>query len=344
MVFDFQPLLFIVAAAFGSNVVKAQPTSSPYEVRTCVANFVGESCLTDLLPVANPIRYQTQPVTNPNACEDTVGQRGSLSFVDITLPTNQVLYVEVTTNVVGQENVGVDNFHVRPSRLTEPWGIPTVMNNVASFYIADTGQYSVEFASSDLWKDLLSAQNFDALMLFVNPPMDPIPSDAALIEEDIAQFDNVGGGQLARTLGAGKYYFSAYEVTLEDILIRGTFNPCGQWSGPGPLNPDLDNPTPLLNPYPTATLARLSAVETDSEQRSPIPGTGTTITTLFSPNSGEEYELSPYFDYNKDYLSFPLTDIQETLYVCASSKSDYLESGNYVNRGEILASITWEEQ
>jgi hypothetical protein len=151
-------------------------------------------------------------------------------------------------------------------------------------------------------------------------------------------------GKLDRDSDSGKYYFSAYEVTLEDILIRGTFNPCGQWSGPGPLDPDLNNPTALLNPYPTATLARLSAVETDSEQRSPIPGTGTTITTLFSPNSGEEYELSPYFDYNKDYLSFPLTDIQETLYICASSKSDYLESGNYVNRGEILASITWEEQ
>ena len=88
MVFDIQRLLLVVAAAFfGSNIVKAQPVSTPYEVKTCVVNFIGESCffLTDpLLPVANPIRYQTQPVTNPNACEDTVGQRGSLSFVDIT--------------------------------------------------------------------------------------------------------------------------------------------------------------------------------------------------------------------------------------------------------------------
>lgn len=153
-------------------------------------------------------------------------------------------------------------------------------------------------------------------------------------------------GKLDRDSDSGKYYFSAYKVTLEDILIRGTFLPAGQWSGPTEdTNGDAANPD--LSPtgaYPTSTLARLSAVETDSEQRSPIPGTGTTITTLFSPNSGEEYELSPYFDYNKDYLSFPLTDIQETLYICASSKSDNLETGTYVNRGEILASITWEEQ
>ena len=197
--------LLLVASIVVSNVL-AQ-TSTPYEVKTCIADTVDSSCTP--LSVTNPIRYQTQPVSNPNNCEDTVGQRGSLSFVDITLPTDKVLYVEVTTNVVGQENVGINNFHVRPSRLTDPWGVPTVVNNVATFYLANTGQYSVEFASSDMWKDLLPAQNFDALMLFVNPPVDPIPTDAELIGEDRNQFVNVGGGQLARTLGPSKYYFSA---------------------------------------------------------------------------------------------------------------------------------------
>jgi hypothetical protein len=141
-----------------------------------------------------------------------------------------------------------------------------------------------------------------------------------------------------------RYYFSAYQVSVDDHIIRGSFIPAGRWSGPGPTDPNL---TSVTSPFPTTTLARLSAVETDSEQRSPIPGTGTTITTLFSPNSGEQYELAPYFDYNKDYLSFPLTDIQETLYICASSKSLFKSgdgTGAYVNRGEILASITWEEQ
>jgi len=154
-------------------------------------------------------------------------------------------------------------------------------------------------------------------------------------------------GKLSRSSDTlANYYFSANEVTVDDVYIRGTFVPAGRWTGPTgdgttPFNPDLSGVT---SPFPTATLARLSAIETDTEQRSPIPGTGTTVTTIFSPNSGEEYELSPYFDYNKDYLSFPLTDIQETLYICASSKSTYLEGTNYTARGSILASITWEEQ
>ncbi len=144
----------------------------------------------------------------------------------------------------------------------------------------------------------------------------------------------------------GNYYFSAYEVSVDDILIRGTFLPAKSYTGPGgssgiELNPGTGIPS---SAFPRNTLSRLSAVETDSEKRSPIPGTGTVVTTLFSPNSGQEYELSPYFDYNKDYLSFPLTDIEDTLYVCASSKDDYESGGIYSAKGSILASITWEEQ
>jgi hypothetical protein len=142
----------------------------------------------------------------------------------------------------------------------------------------------------------------------------------------------------------GKYYFSANEVTLDPIIIRGRFLYAGKWAGPNPNDPDFSS---ITTPFPSSSLSRLSAVATDSEQRSPIPGTGTVVTTLFSPNSGAEFNLQPYFDYNKDYLSFPLTDLVDTLYVCASSKSFYKSgdgTGSYVNRGEILASITWEEQ
>jgi hypothetical protein len=142
------------------------------------------------------------------------------------------------------------------------------------------------------------------------------------------------------------YYFTASEKTADDVLIKGSFTKVGNYGGPSDVA--FSNPTQA---YPTETLNALSAVLTDSELRSPIPGTGTVVTTIFSPNSGAEYDLSPYFDYNKDYLSFPLTDLVESLYICASSKSRFKNvdgtgtpTGNPVRRGEILASITWEEQ
>jgi hypothetical protein len=149
----------------------------------------------------------------------------------------------------------------------------------------------------------------------------------------------------------GDYYFSASEVTIDELNIRGKFLRVRNWSGPGDNSndPDLSSTveTPGFNGFFNSTLSRLSAVQIDTEQRSPIPGTGTTVTTLFSPNSGAEFNLQSYFDYNKDYLSFPLTDLVDSLYICASSKSFYGDAngeGAYGKRGEILASLTWEEQ
>ena len=144
------------------------------------------------------------------------------------------------------------------------------------------------------------------------------------------------------------YYFSANDVTLDEINIRGTFLRAGHYSGPGDNsdNPDLSSAM-SSGAYPSSSLSRLSAVNIDREQRSPIPGTGVTVTTLFAPNSGAEFDLQSYFDYNKDYLSFPLTDLVDSLYVCASSKSFYrgnAGTGSYTTKGEMLASLTWEEQ
>lgn len=164
-------------------------------------------------------------------------------------------------------------------------------------------------------------------------------------------------GEAATILGLlekdnnNNYFFSANEVTIDELNIRGSFLRVKNWSGPGDNsnNPDLTSTveSPGFNNFYTSTLSRLSAVQIDTEQRSPIPGTGTVVTTLFSPNSGAEFDLQSYFDYNKDYLSFPLTDLVDSLYVCASSKSFYGDNngqGAYGFRGQILASLTWEEQ
>ena len=75
--------------------------------------------------------------------------------------------------------------------------------------------------------------------------------------------------------------------------------------------------------------------------RAPIPKTGTIVASLFVPASGEEFDLSSYFDYNKEYLSFPLTNVVESLFVVGSAEGEYNPASGI---GAINASVTWEEQ
>ena len=144
-------------------------------------------------------------------------------------------------------------------------------------------------------------------------------------------------GKLQRD-ASGVYLFNAYEKTNINLLIFGDFLRSGEFYEP--------NPTSLSIPgtyAPSDTpLAALSAISISTEQRTPIPGTGQQITTLYTPsNSGEQFELQQFFDYNKDYLSFPLTNEIETLFVLGSENNTY-NSGNPATT--ITAAVTWEEQ
>ena len=89
------------------------------------------------------------------------------------------------------------------------------------------------------------------------------------------------------------------------------------------------------------TLDQLSSVKVNPQIRAPIPKTGTVVASLFVPDSGESFDLASYFDYNKEYLSFPLTNVVESLYLCASSTTNFNSS---TAQASISASLTWEEQ
>lgn len=63
---------------------------------------------------------------------------------------------------------------------------------------------------------------------------------------------------------------------------------------------------------------------------------GTNVATFFIGEGGVDIDLAPYFGYNKDYLSYPLTAAAgDTLYVFAQG------IGTSAN---MSASLTWEEQ
>ena len=142
-------------------------------------------------------------------------------------------------------------------------------------------------------------------------------------------------GLLQRSAG-GTYLFNAYEKTNINLLVFGDFLRAGEFYEPNSTSLDGSGFTPSDTP-----LTALSAISISTEQRTPIPGTGQQITTLFTPaNSGEQFPLQQFFDYNKDYLSFPLTNDIETLFVVASQSSTYDGSAATT----LTAALTWEEQ
>lgn len=134
--------------------------------------------------------------------------------------------------------------------------------------------------------------------------------------------------------GTTGYYFSALKTTSDNVIINTTDNF---------LKEENVNSigTPVSGITTEFTLAQLSSIKVNPQVRSPIPGTGTVITSIFVPASGSEYDLSPYFDYNKEYLSFPLTDKVDSLYICASSQTNYTIG---TPAASISSSVTWEEQ
>ena len=68
----------------------------------------------------------------------------------------------------------------------------------------------------------------------------------------------------------------------------------------------------------------------------PIVSGGVTVATFFVGAGGTDIDLSPYFAYNKDYLSYPLTAASgDALYVVANSATGTMD---------VSSSLVWEEQ
>lgn len=84
-------------------------------------------------------------------------------------------------------------------------------------------------------------------------------------------------------------------------------------------------------------IERLSSIQVVDKQQRPIAGTGTKLATFFLEKGTEYFDLSPYFDYNKDYISFPLTDVPDNLFFV-------LKADDTTWNAKVGLALTWEEQ
>ena len=87
----------------------------------------------------------------------------------------------------------------------------------------------------------------------------------------------------------------------------------------------------------------LSSIVVALDEQTPIPGTGINIATLYVRPGTEQFDLSTYFDYNKEYLSFPLTNKLESLYFTIDNEN-VVDVNNISSSGSVNIGVTWEEQ
>jgi len=92
------------------------------------------------------------------------------------------------------------------------------------------------------------------------------------------------------------------------------------------------------------SIASLSGAKISQDFRlAPVANTGNNIFSVYANKGGAQYDLVDYFSYNKEYISFPLTNEVDILGVYA-----FWESSSAVTPPtssiDIVNSLTWEEQ
>ncbi len=92
------------------------------------------------------------------------------------------------------------------------------------------------------------------------------------------------------------------------------------------------------------SIASLSGAKISQDFKlSPVANTGSNVFSIYANKGGSQYNLEDYFAYNKEYLSFPLTNEVDIIGVYAhwESTSKATEPTTSI---DIVNSLTWEEQ
>lgn len=144
----------------------------------------------------------------------------------------------------------------------------------------------------------------------------------------------VGNFLPERHLGLGEYVSGGYSLFSELPITSGNHSDStdqGKWDN---LEDD--------NIVTWEEITRLSGARVGQDMAlTPIADTGNEILAYYSATGGAQFDLQDYFAYNKEYLSFPLTDEVDIINIYGHYDINQSSSpaSFYVN-----TALTWEEQ
>ena len=92
------------------------------------------------------------------------------------------------------------------------------------------------------------------------------------------------------------------------------------------------------------SIAALSGAKISQDFKlAPVANTGNNVFSIYANKGGSQYDLEDYFAYNKEYISFPLTNEVDILGVYAHWESTSANTAPTTSI-DIVNSLTWEEQ
>lgn len=324
--------------------------SAPYNVNPTVSDFyMGATVITNDLVDQGVKVLWVDAATKKLFLNKPLNSAANGAKFDIIVDRPQIVYgVETKTEIVSSQGRAVRNrVQVYPTRLaTGTAGSSTVAiqlrkNPIFQTYSAYSGTLTLDTAVTHILKP---AGQPTILTLSATPTIADGTSVYGWIrgfftnDPNQQKFSVLG---LLRRVGTGYTFtaetsFSREVRIIESLLYAGNYDNDGSVITTQPIKSELE---------------RLSSIQIVDELRTPIPDTGSRVTTFYVGSGGEQFDLSTYFDYNKDYLSFPLTNKIDSLYLTSSSVDRYINvdgsgdpTGSAVLRSSVLASLTWEEQ
>jgi hypothetical protein len=330
--------------------------TSPYNVNPSISDFyMGATVLTSD-PVDQGIKVIWVDSANKKLhLNKSLNSLSGIVKLDVLVNRPQLIYgLETKTQIVSSQGRAVRNrVQVYPTRLStgsngnNTVSIQLLKNPIFQTFNLYNGTCILSDGSNN---NILKPEGQPTLLTLSTSPttlttgMPVYGWFRAFFTDDpnVKKFTVLG---LLNRVDSTNYTFTSKESYSREVKITGTFLHAKNYD-------DSGNDGTIITTQPTKIeLERLSSVQVVNELRTPIPGTGTQITSFYISQGGEQFDLSSYFDYNKDYLSFPLTDEVDSLYIASTSIDRVFDinasddpTGSKVLRSSVLASITWEEQ
>ena len=141
-----------------------------------------------------------------------------------------------------------------------------------------------------------------------------------------------------RTLSMGAYTdtTTAYNVFTQEDVTNGNHNSSSDQSKWDKLEAD--------DLVTWEEITRLSGVRVGQDMKlTPIADTGNEILAYYGGTGGYQFDLQDYFAYNKEYLSFPLTDEVDILNIYGHYDINQVDAAD-VKQFNVNTALTWEEQ